>query len=49
VATEWPEFADLEPGRIAGSMKGRVIVDARNILDADAIRGAGLDYRGMGR
>jgi hypothetical protein len=30
-------------------MRGRVLLDGRNILDADLARTAGFNYRGIGR
>jgi UDPglucose 6-dehydrogenase len=44
-----PEFAALDPGALAAVMRGRVVVDARNLLDREAVAAAGLDYRGLGR
>jgi len=49
IATEWPEFADLDPVAVAAAMRGSVVVDARNIMDKQAALAAGLAYRGMGR
>jgi len=49
IATEWPEFASLDLEQVAAAMDGNVVVDARNMLDREAARAAGLDYRGMGR
>ncbi len=49
VATEWPEFADIDPRRLAAVMRGSAVVDARNLLDRDAVLAAGLVYRGLGR
>ena len=49
VLTEWAEFAELDVTGVAGSMRGRAIVDARNLLDPDAVRAAGLSYEGVGR
>lgn len=49
IATEWPEFGLLPLDEVAAAMKGNVVVDSRNMLDRDAARAAGLDYRGMGR
>lgn len=49
VATEWPEFATVDMSRVAEVMKGHRVVDARNLLDASAVRAAGLDYWGLGR
>ena len=49
VATEWPDFAALDPAALAAVMRGRVVVDARNLLDREAVAAAGLEYRGLGR
>ncbi|GAA5263833.1 UDPglucose 6-dehydrogenase [Acidiphilium sp. MT5] len=49
IATEWNAFRALAPERIAASMRGRIIIDLRNIFDPDAIRAAGLIYHGIGR
>ena len=49
ILTEWPEFADLDLDLIAGAMRGRSVVDTRNVLDPGAVRSAGLDYEGVGR
>jgi UDPglucose 6-dehydrogenase len=49
VATEWPEFATADLAEVAKVMKGYRVVDSRNLLDPAAVRGAGLDYWGLGR
>ena len=49
VATEWPEFMTVNMAEVAASMKGHRVVDARNLLDPGKVRGAGLDYWGLGR
>lgn len=49
VLTEWPEFRQVDPISVAGSMTSGSIVDARNILDAEKWRSAGFDYVGIGR
>jgi UDPglucose 6-dehydrogenase len=49
LVTEWPEFLELDWGKVAAGMKGNVIVDGRNALDPQAIRAAGLTYEGIGR
>src|SRR4051795_6309758 len=49
LVTEWPEFADLDLGELAASMRGELLVDGRNFLDPDAVRAAGLLYEGIGR
>ncbi|OYV68348.1 MAG: UDP-glucose 6-dehydrogenase [Acidiphilium sp. 21-60-14] len=49
IATEWNAFRALAPTRIAALMRGRIIMDLRNIFDPSAIRAAGLIYHGVGR
>jgi len=50
VVTEWDEYRrQLTPEHAASLTSGRVIVDGRNCLDADAWRAAGWHYAGMGR
>jgi UDPglucose 6-dehydrogenase len=49
VITEWNEFRALSPAKLAATMKGRAIVDLRNIFDPVAMREAGFSYRGIGR
>jgi len=49
VLTEWDEFRWLDFGRVAGLMAGSAVVDARNILDPDALRARGISYEGIGR
>ena len=49
IATEWPEFADLDLDRLRAAMKRPVIVDMRNMLDPAAVRAAGFEYTGVGR
>lgn len=49
VITEWNVFRAIPPARLAGMMKGRVVVDLRNIFDPAAMREAGFAYRSIGR
>lgn len=50
LVTEWDEYRrQLDPAHASTLTAGRVVVDGRNGLDADAWRSAGWDYRGMGR
>ncbi|MCU4161140.1 UDP-glucose/GDP-mannose dehydrogenase family protein [Acidiphilium sp. AL] len=49
VMTEWNEFRALAPARLAAAMRGRIIVDLRNIFDPAAMRNAGFVYHGVGR
>jgi UDPglucose 6-dehydrogenase len=47
--TEWPEFGYLDLDRLAEVMRGRAVVDTRNVLDPAAVRSRGLTYDGVGR
>ena len=49
VATEWPQFAEVDPVQMASTMRGDLVVDLRNLLDAEQIRAAGLRLRGVGK
>jgi len=49
LVTEWPEFADLDLAELASAMRGDLLIDGRNFLDADKVREAGLAYEGIGR
>lgn len=49
VLTEWDEFKWVEPQDVAAVMKGRHIVDARNVLDRSQWRKSGFAYEGIGR
>jgi UDPglucose 6-dehydrogenase len=48
IGTEWPEFAFIDPSVLGAAMSGRVIVDARNMLDSVAVTSAGFRYVGIG-
>jgi UDPglucose 6-dehydrogenase len=49
VLTEWAEYGTLDLAHIAGLMRGRAVVDYRNIFACEAVVRAGLDYTGLGR
>ncbi len=49
VLTEWPEFRLLDWGRIAELTERRIVIDTRNLLDADVLRRVGFEVRGIGR
>ena len=49
LVTEWPEFAELDLAELAGAMRGNLLIDGRNFLDAVKVRDAGLQYEGIGR
>jgi UDPglucose 6-dehydrogenase len=49
LATEWPEYIELDWQRVRELMRGDTIADGRNALDPRRIAEAGLRYRGFGR
>ncbi len=49
IVTEWDEFRALDLEELAGLMRGKVLVDLRNVYDRDEAERAGLDYFGIGR
>ncbi|MCO6452463.1 MAG: UDP-glucose/GDP-mannose dehydrogenase family protein [Caldilineales bacterium] len=49
VITEWNEFRHLDMNRVRQNMRGRVLVDGRNIWDPDTMVAAGFRYVGIGR
>ena len=49
VVTEWDEFRGLDLDDLVARMRGRVLVDLRNIYDRGDAARAGLVYHGIGR
>jgi UDPglucose 6-dehydrogenase len=49
IVTEWDEFRALDLGKLAERMKGKVLVDLRNVYERDEAERAGLEYFGIGR
>lgn len=49
VATEWPELAEVPVGELADVLSGRVVLDARGVLDRNALEAAGLTVLSVGR
>jgi len=49
VLTEWPSFRQIAPAAIAARVRRGLVVDGRNVLDAQRIVATGLRYRGIGR
>ena len=47
--TDWPEFRELDWVHLATRTKQRLVVDARNWLDQEAVEAAGFRYLGLGR
>jgi UDPglucose 6-dehydrogenase len=48
LATEWPEFGDLDWPRISRLMQRRLLLDGRNLLDRDDMERLGFEYHGVG-
>jgi UDPglucose 6-dehydrogenase len=48
VVTEWPEFIALDWEVVRERMRGRHVIDGRNVLDAGRVAAAGLSYDGIG-
>jgi UDPglucose 6-dehydrogenase len=49
IVTEWDEFRALDLRKIAGSLRGKVLVDLRNVYDRVEAEEAGLAFYGVGR
>jgi UDPglucose 6-dehydrogenase len=49
IITEWNEYRSLDLTLLRDVMSGRVIVDARNVLDPLAVVAAGFTYHSTGR
>jgi UDPglucose 6-dehydrogenase len=49
LVTEWPELAELDWGEAGKRMRNRLLVDGRNMLDPELLRGHGFAYEGVGR
>ena len=49
VLTEWDDFKWISPSTIAISMRGKQIIDARNLLDRKDWERSGFNYQGIGR
>jgi UDPglucose 6-dehydrogenase len=49
IVTEWDEFRALDLEKVAQSMRGKVLIDLRNVYDREEAEEAGLAYYGVGR
>jgi UDPglucose 6-dehydrogenase len=49
IATEWNEFRALDFDRLANVMRGRVLVDLRNVYHQPEVEAHGFAYTGLGR
>jgi len=48
IATEWPEFRELDWERLRGTMREPNVVDGRRLLDGARLRALGYRYRAVG-
>ena len=49
IVTEWDEFRAFDLDKIAAALKGKILVDLRNVYDREEAEQAGLTYFGVGR
>ncbi|MFW2381314.1 MAG: UDP-glucose dehydrogenase family protein, partial [Acidimicrobiales bacterium] len=49
VLTEWPEFKFVDFDQLADQMRGRTVIDARNLLDRSILKRRNFDVIGIGR
>jgi len=49
IVTEWDEFRALDLDRLAGLLRGKVLIDLRNVYDRGEVEEAGLIHYGIGR
>lgn len=47
--TEWKEYRQIDPAALASLVKGKVIIDGRNMLDRTLWRNAGWKFHALGR
>jgi UDPglucose 6-dehydrogenase len=49
IITEWDQFRALDLSRVAALMRGKTVVDLRNIYRPDEMRRHGFAYTSLGR
>ncbi|WP_407344505.1 UDP-glucose dehydrogenase family protein [Pengzhenrongella phosphoraccumulans] len=49
IATEWDEYRNLDPDKLATVVHKKRVLDGRNVLDPEVWRAAGWTYRALGR
>ena len=49
IVTEWDEFRALDLDKVAKSMRGKLLIDLRNVYSLDEAQEVGLVYYGVGR
>jgi UDPglucose 6-dehydrogenase len=48
IATEWPEFRDLDWAGLVGTMASPTVIDGRRLLDGKRMRELGYRYEAVG-
>ncbi len=49
VLTEWNQFRNLDWSQVKAAMKGRIVVDLRNVYQPQRVRNQGFTYYSVGR
>ena len=49
IVTEWDEFRALDLDKLAAAMRGKALIDLRNVYSREEAQEAGLTYSGVGR
>lgn len=49
LATEWPDYTDLDLNQLKATMRGNILADGRNAIDPDGATRAGFVYIGVGK
>ena len=49
LSADWPEYGEIDWTQVSQSMRGDFVFDARNALDPEIVRSAGLRYAAYGR
>jgi UDPglucose 6-dehydrogenase len=49
LCTPWRVYLGTDFARVAGEMRGDLLLDGRNFLDPDTVRAADLQYEGIGK
>jgi UDPglucose 6-dehydrogenase len=49
LATEWPDFADIDLTEVHRRMHTPIVFDGRNLFDPATMRNLGFQYYGVGR
>ena len=47
IVTEWPEYAELHWEKLGETMRSRIILDGRHLLDRERLTRAGFKYIGL--